>query len=119
MKNLFGKLPDFFNSEEELRNIWSSPITRKALLDQLDAAGYGKEELVTLQKLIDAEKSDLFDVLDYISFSVRPITRATRVAEAQTSIFHLLDNKQKEFLEFVLSKYIEAGVEGAKSRQAP
>ena len=69
-----------------------------------------KEELSTLQKLIDAEKSDLFDVLEYVSFAVKPITREVRVAESQSAIFALLDTKQKEFLDFVLSKYIESGV---------
>ena len=110
LSNLYGSLPSFFKSEEELRNIWSNPMTRKALLEKLADAGYGKDELTTLQKLIDAEKSDLFDVLEYVSFAVNPISREARVAASQPAIFTLLDNKQKEFLEFVLSKYIESGV---------
>jgi type I restriction enzyme, R subunit len=110
LSNLYGSLPSFFKSEEELRTIWSNPMTRKALLTKLSDAGYGTEELTTLQKLIDAEKSDLFDVLEYVSFAVQPITREVRVAASQPAIFALLDNKQKEFLEFVLSKYIESGV---------
>jgi type I restriction enzyme R subunit len=108
--NLYGSLPSFFKSENELRTIWSSPITRKVLLNKLTDAGYGKDELTTLQQLIDAEKSDLFDVLEYVSYAVKPITRESRVAASQPAIFALLDNKQKEFLEFVLSKYIESGV---------
>ncbi len=60
LQNLFGKLPEFFKSEDELRKIWSNPITRKAFLDKLAESGYGQEELHTLQKLIDAEQSDLF-----------------------------------------------------------
>lgn len=119
LKTLFGKLPEFFKNEDELRKIWSNPITRKAFLDNLAEAGYGKDELYTLQKLVDAEKSDLFDVLEYISFSVKPITRAVRVAKAQASIFSTLDNKQKEFLEFVLSKYIETGVEELDQEKLP
>ncbi len=110
LHNLFGSLPSFFKSEEELRILWSNPMTRKALLEKLADAGYGKEELTTLQKLIDAEKSDLFDVLEYVSYAVKPISREARVAASQPAIFALLDNKQKEFLEFVLSKYIESGV---------
>jgi type I restriction enzyme R subunit len=119
LQNLFGKLPEFFKNEDELRNIWSNPITRKTLLEKLADAGYGKDELSTLQKLIDAEKSDLFDVLEYISFAVTPITRDIRVAKAQASIFSTLDNKQKEFLEFVLSKYIETGVEELDQEKLP
>jgi type I restriction enzyme R subunit len=119
LQNLYGTLPDFFKSEDELRKIWSNPITRKTLLEKLADAGYGREELTTLQKLINAEKSDLFDVLEYVSFAVAPITREVRVAEAQANIFALLDNKQKEFLEFVLSKYIEAGVDELEQEKLP
>lgn len=117
--NLYGSLPSFFKDEKELREIWSSPITRKVLLGRLADAGYGKDELTTLQQLIDAENSDLFDVLEYVSFAVKPITREVRVADSQSAIFHLLDNRQKEFLEFVLSKYIETGVEELDQEKLP
>jgi len=119
LQNLFGTLPKFFKSEDELRKIWSEPTTRKALLEKLGAAGYGRDILVTIQKMIDAEKSDLFDVLEYISFAVKPITRERRVARAQSHIFAHMDYQQKEFLEFVLSKYIETGVEELDQEKLP
>jgi type I restriction enzyme R subunit len=119
LKTLFGKLPEFFRNEEELRTIWSNPMTRKSLLNKLEEAGYGKDVLATIQKLIEAEKSDLFDVLEYISFAVKPITREERVAKAQSNIFALLSSKQKEFLDFVLSKYIESGVEELEQEKLP
>ncbi|MBL7185260.1 MAG: DEAD/DEAH box helicase family protein [Phycisphaerae bacterium] len=119
LQSLFGALPEFFKSEDELRKIWSYPMTRKTLLNKLTDAGYGKGELATMQKLIDAEKSDLFDVLEYVAFAVKPITREARVAEAQSNIFALLNNKQKEFLEFVLSKYVETGVEELDEEKLP
>ena len=120
LNNLFGELPNLFKSEEELRALWSNPMTRRTLLEKLDDAGFGKEELTTLQQLIDAEKSDLFDVLEYVFNSdVKPMTREERVAAAQATIFALLDNKQKEFIEFVLSKYIETGVEELDQEKLP
>ena len=120
LNNLFGELPNLFKSEDELRTLWSNPITRRTLLEKLDAAGFGKDELTTLQKLIDAEKSDLFDVLEYVFNSdIKPMTREARVAAAQATIFALLDNKQKEFIEFVLSKYIETGVEELDQEKLP
>jgi type I restriction enzyme, R subunit len=119
LQNLFGKLPGFFKNEDELRKIWSDPITRKALLDKLAEAGYGLNELKTLQQLINAENSDLFDVLEYISFAIKPISREERVAKAQLNIFKSLDNSQKEFLEFVLSKYIEVGIEELAQEKIP
>ena len=97
LNNLFGELPNLFKSEEELRTIWSNPTTRKALLEKLNDAGFGKEELSTLQKLIDAEKSDLFDVLEYVFNSdIKPMTREERVAAAEATIFALLNSKQQE-----------------------
>jgi len=120
LQNLFGMLPSLFKNEEELREIWSNPITRKVLLEKLDQAGYGKEELMSLQKLIDAEKSDLFDVLEYVFNSdIKPITREARVSAARSMIFAPLDNKQKEFIEFVLRKYIETGVEELDQEKLP
>ena len=110
LESLYGKLPDFFKDEEELRNIWSVPATRKSFLEKLEEAGYGKDELSNLQKLINAEKSDLFDVLEYVSFAIKPITREERVLNARSQIFGGLDDRQKDFLDFVLSKYIETGV---------
>jgi type I restriction enzyme R subunit len=119
LNHLFGKLPDLFSSEDELRRIWSNPGTRRALLEKLADAGFGIDELHTLQKIIDAEKSDLFDVLEFIAFATKPITREERVAHAQASIFSLLDPAQKEFLEFVLTKYIDIGVEELDQEKLP
>jgi type I restriction enzyme R subunit len=119
LQSLFGALPEFFKSEAELRKIWSNPVTRKALLEKLYEAGYGADVLGSLQKLINAEKSDLFDVLEYVAFAIQPITRERRVAQAQERIFKELDNKAKEFLEFVLSKYIETGVEELDQEKLP
>lgn len=110
LQELYGVLPDCFGNEEELRQLWSNPKTRKALLDRLATEGFGKTELESVQKLIEAENSDLFDVLEYISFARQPISRSQRVAEAEKSIYGELDAKQREFVEFVLSKYIESGV---------
>jgi len=120
LNNLFGELPNLFKSEDELRTLWSNPLTRKVLLEKLEDVGFGKNELTTLQVLIDAEKSDLFDVLEYVFNSdIKPMTREARVAAAQATIFALLNKQQKEFIEFVLSKYIETGVEELDQEKLP
>jgi type I restriction enzyme R subunit len=111
LENMFGDLPKLFKNEQKLRDIWSSPITRKAFLIKLAETGYGIDTLKDAQKIIGAEKSDLFDVLEYISSARKPITREQRVAISQKEIFNDLDQGQKEFLDFVLEKYIESGVE--------
>ena len=119
MQNLYGKLPEFFSNEEELRTIWSNPITRKSFLEKLDAAGYGKDTLLSLQELIEAENSDLFDVLEYVAYNVTPISRLARVENAMSSLNNTLDTQHTEFLDFVLSKYIETGVDELDQEKLP
>jgi type I restriction enzyme R subunit len=108
---LFGYLPEFFKDEDELRRIWSRPDTRKALLASLSEKGYGGEELTAIHKMIDAEKSDLYDVLAYVAFALAPITREERVISRRANIFARYDGKLQAFLDFVLSQYIKQGVE--------
>ncbi len=111
MENLFGKLPELFQNEAELRTLWSHPMTRRTLLEKLEEAGFSKDDLHTLQKLVNLEKSDLFDVLEYVfNADIKTMTREERVNAAQSTIFAILDDKQREFISFVLSKYVESGV---------
>lgn len=119
LHSLYGKLPEFFKNEEELREIWSNPNTRKSLLQKLEEAGFDNESLKTLQKLINAEKSDLFDVLEYVAFVIMPISRKERVEQNKTNIFNLLNKKQSEFINFVLEKYIQTGVEELDQDKLP
>lgn len=119
MDNMLGTMPKFFQSEEELREIWSDPTERRRLLDKLAEAGYEKSDLETLQGVIDAEDCDLLDVLSYVSFLTPTVTREKRVANAKTDIFERLDEQNREFVEFVLSKYEERGVEELDEEKLP
>jgi len=120
LNNLFGVLPNLFKSEEELRKLWSNPMTRKVLLDKLEEVGFPKSDLVIVQQLVNMEKSDLFDVLEYVfNGNYNSLTREQRVAASQATIFAILNDKQKEFIEFVLSKYIESGVEELDQEKLP
>lgn len=119
LNNMLGTLPEFFKNEEELRKIWSNPTTRKVFLDKIAQAGFNKEILDNLQRMIDAQDSDLFDVLSYISFTIPPITREDRVNNTKKFILDDLDDKQKEFINFVLEKYIDNGVEELSEEKLP
>lgn len=111
MEMLFGKLPDFFQSEAELRKLWSAPDTRAKLLQGLAEKGFGHDQLAEMQKIIDAEKSDLFDVLAYVAYAMAPLTRAERADHARVYINSAFSTKQQAFLEFVLQHYVAVGVE--------
>ncbi|HNR94602.1 MAG TPA: DEAD/DEAH box helicase family protein, partial [Kiritimatiellia bacterium] len=111
MELLFGKLPEFFKNEDELRRIWSAPETRKKLLQGLSEKGFGAEQLAEMQKIIDAEKSDIFDVLAYVAYAMPTVRRDERAANARVKIHQTFSAKQQAFLEFVLQHYVSVGVE--------
>ena len=117
MELLFGKLPDFFQSEAELRALWSAPDTRAKLLQGLADKDFGHDKLVAMQQLIDAEKSDLFDVLAYVAYALPPVTRAVRADHARVHINSQFNTKQQAFLDFVLQHYITEGVEELEQRK--
>jgi type I restriction enzyme R subunit len=108
---LFGKLPEFFKNEAELRAIWSVPNTRKKLLQGLAEKGFGRDQLGEMQKIIDAEKSDLFDVLANVAYGMPPITRQERAIRAKFAISTEFNTKEQAFLDFVLSHYVSVGVD--------
>jgi type I restriction enzyme R subunit len=111
MEMLFGRLPEFFKNEAELRAIWSVPDTRKKLLQVLAESGFGSEQLREMQKIIDAEKSDIFDVLAHVAYALPPLTREVRAANARVYVHSTLGARQQVFLDFVLSHYVAVGVE--------
>ncbi len=54
-----------------------------------------------MQKIIDAEKSDLFDVLAHVAYAMPPVTRQVRATGAKAHIDASFNAKQRLFLEFV------------------
>jgi type I restriction enzyme R subunit len=110
VEKLFGELPQFFKNEDELRRIWSKPDTRKQLLASLAEKGFAGEQLAEISRMINAEKSDLFDVLAYIAYALAPITRSERVDARRANILSRYDGKLQSFLDFVLGQYVKQGV---------
>ncbi len=110
VQRLYGELPELFKNEDQLRKLWGRPDTRKALLAGLEEKGYGMDQLREIGKLIEAENSDLYDVLAYIAYARPPITRAERVDSHRGQALRGYEFRQQEFLRFVLDHYIARGV---------
>ena len=110
INEMFGRLPDFFTSSQNLHEMWADPDTRESLLNKLELAGYGREVLKDIRRIIDAEKSDLLDVLEYVAYATTPIERkerAERIKGYETS----LPEAQKEFVDYLMNAYIKSGVD--------
>lgn len=111
LEMLFGNLPEFFKDETELRALWSLPDTRAKLLQRLAEKGFGHEQMAEMQRIIDAENSDLFDVLAHVAYALPPLTRQERAEKAKVEISTHFNSRQQAFLDFVLSQYVKVGVE--------
>jgi len=113
LEALFGALPAFFRHEDELRELWSAPDTRKALLAGLAEKGFGRDALREMQQIIEAEHSDLFDVLAHVAFAAEPVPRELRADHARAAALAAdgLSDKQQAFVDFVLAQYVKQGVD--------
>lgn len=94
-----------------LRAIWSAPDTRRKLLEGLAEKGFGKDQLSEMQVIIEAENSDLFDVLAFVAYAETPLTREECAERAKVVIGTQFNDKQQAFLTFVLAHYVSAGVD--------
>ena len=118
IEQLFGDLPSFFTNENELRKLWSLPSTRKKLLTELSEKGYTNSQLEDLRNLIHGEESDLFDVLSYVAYHKDLVPRLERASRAKIQM-NDYNQKQQEFLNFVLEQYVKEGVDELDDSKLP
>lgn len=118
VQQLFGDLPEFFKSEEELRKLWIKPSTRSKLLVELEEKGYTNDQLEDLRQLVHGENSDLFDVLIHISDQKVLIPRSERAQKAKIQL-NDYNSKQQRFLNFVLEQYVKKGVQELNDDKLP
>ncbi|MDA9960231.1 DEAD/DEAH box helicase family protein [Planktomarina temperata] len=119
IKRMFGELPELFKDEDELRTLWSDPDTRKALLERLAERGYDPIVLMHIKDAINAQDSDIYDVLGHIAYARNMMTRAHRADAGKRKISFTYDDKIAGFLDFVLGHYVETGVESLDRSQLP
>ena len=72
-----------------------------------------------MQKVIDADNCDLFDVLAYIAFESNKVPRTVRSGWAKKAISSDYDVRKRAFLEFVLEQYEKVGVEELDQEKLP
>lgn len=108
---LIGILGKFYNDEQGLRDIWSNPSNRKDLLNKLKEMNIDESQLEDLKEIFEAVNSDIYDVLAHLSFNLDIKTRNERVMAVENSTFieKYHNEKAKDFIEFILEKYIKYG----------
>ena len=114
LKQLVGSLPSLYKNVEQLRKIWKNPSERAILFKELENSGFSTKNLQDLKSMMNAEDSDIFDVLAYLSFNTPMKTRKERVVKVKSKekLFKIYsDYKAIDFLNFVLDRYEQDGVE--------
>lgn len=111
LARLFGDLSKLITNEDQLRAAWSDPDNRAHLLKQLEDNGYDADRLEDIRQLVDAEQSDLFDVLAYVLFTNEPKTRQDRATALRD---HRMDSFEGEIVGLLLAilKAYETNGEG-------
>ena len=118
IKDMYGKLPGFYTSIDDLRQLWADPKTREQLMEKLGQAGYDMEVLNQIRHIIDADNSDLLDVLEYISYAIPPIERKQRAERARDYRTELSPDQQA-FVDYLILAYINNGVKELSNKNLP
>ncbi len=108
---LIGVLGRFYNDEQALREIWSSPKNRKELLEELKKLNIDELQLEELKEIFEAKNSDIYDILAHLSFNLDIKTVSERALSVENSKFieKYQNEKAKAFIEFILEKYRKYG----------
>ena len=80
--------------------------------------GYGIDILNQIRSLIDADNSDILDVLEYIAYNTTPIERAKRV-ERVAAYADTLATAHKDFVYYIITAYVKEGINELKTDRLP
>ena len=105
IKKILGELPKFYKNEHDLRLAWANPETRENFLKNLEYIWLDREQIENLKKNFEAEKSDIFDILAYISYGNEMKNRDERSKIAKSILEKYENPKAKDFLQFLLELY--------------
>ncbi len=105
IKKILGELPKLYQSEHDLRLAWVNPETREKFLKNLEYIWLDAEQIENLKKVFEAEKSDIFDILAYISYGNEIKNRTERSKIAKSILEKYKNPKAKDFLQFLLELY--------------
>ena len=109
IKELFGRLPMFFNGPDDLRHQWENPQTRQQLLDQLAREGFIEEKLDMVRRVMGREDCDLYDILSYLAYETTPLERTKRVELVRQDYLNSLPVPVQEWVNFLMTQYVNNG----------
>lgn len=116
LMKIFGKLPELYENEHQLRMMWANPETREEILQRLESFGFNVEMQENLKKMFEAEKSDIFDILLYLSYGYDMKNRNERAKNAKDFVKNFDNEMARDFVDFMLDLYARNGIMDFGSR---
>ncbi len=108
------KITNLYPSADEFKEAWLNLGIRKNIISQLEEQGILIEDLKKITKL---ENVDAFDLLRYVAFDLKPLTRKQRanlLLKNKADLFSEYSEGAKEIIEIIISKYIDFGLDQLK-----
>lgn len=99
-----------FPTVDDLRNRWNNLDQRSHIFEELENSG------ITIEQLLDITKQkelDPFDLLCYVAFDLKPMTRKQRadlLKKNKPDFFAHYSEKARDILNLILEKYIDYGL---------
>lgn len=108
------KIINLFPTADEFKNAWLDLTSRNSILSQLKEQGIIIDDLKKISKLQDV---DAFDLLRYVAFDLKPLTRKERadlLKKNKPDLFSEYSEGAKEIIDIIISKYIKFGLDQLK-----
>lgn len=103
------QIKTLFPSLNELKSNWNNLEQRKQIFEALEEAGISVDQLM---EITNNKEADPFDLLCYVAFDLKPLTRKQRadlLKKNKPDLFQELSEKAQEILNLIIEKYIEFG----------
>lgn len=103
------RITSLYPSVDGLRTKWSNANDRQQIIDELERSGISLEQLGEITKQPDA---DPFDLLCFVAYNMKPLTRAQRASLARKNkpdFFSQYGERARAVLEGIIEKYVLYG----------
>lgn len=104
------KITTLHPSIDNLKSSWNDLEQRKLILEELESHGITVEQL---RKLTNQPDADIFDLLCFVAFDLKPKTRKERaelLRRNKPDFFNEYSENARDILNVLLDKYVEFGL---------
>lgn len=97
-----------FTDAKAFQAAWADPEQRENIMAELEGRGISLEQLSDITKMSDA---DPFDLLCFVAFDLKPMTRRERADRVRkTATLAAYSSGAREIIELILDKYVQYGL---------